>query len=107
MNRYRCLDSGRTLSKICNRLMKEGARRVFVCASHGIFTDNCNELIDLSPLEKVIITDSIHLPLNASPKIVQVSIAPYLAKIIESDYQNLTEFAIGAEEVYEQSDENS
>ena len=74
------------MSQVCRRLKKEGARRVFVFASHGIFASNSIQLIDLSPVEKVIVTNSIPLPRHkSSPKIEQISIAPLLAKIIYSE----------------------
>ena len=74
------------MSVLCRRLKKEGVRRVFVFAPHGIFASNSIELIDLSPVEKVIVTDSIPLPSKKfSSKIAQVSIAPLLAKIIFSE----------------------
>ena len=87
-----CVDSAVYLSILCNRLLKEGAKRVFVCASHGSFTKQSIEIIDLSPISKVVITDSIALPTQPqSNKIVQVSIAPLLAKVIRSD-MSLAEF---------------
>ncbi len=75
--------------------MKEGARRVYVFASHGLFNREAIQLIDLSPVTQVIVTDSIALPnLSASKKIVQLSIASLLANVIKSDiyYNASTEF---------------
>lgn len=86
------VDSAGTLSILCNRLRKEGARRVYLTAAHGLFTGNSLERIRLSPVEKVIITDSIpvHGPQGSTytgSKIEQVSVAPLLAQLIESEYQ--------------------
>jgi phosphoribosylpyrophosphate synthetase len=85
------VDSAGQLSMLCRQLHREGAGRIFICASHGLFTGNSTELIDLSPVERVVVTDSIPLPVGCSSKIAQVSIAPLLANIIElerviSDY---------------------
>eukprot|EP01041_Mallomonas_annulata_P000148 gene148-249_t len=81
------VDSAGTLSILCRRLLKEGARKVYLCASHGLFTGNSHELIRLSPVEKVITTDSVPLAAGLkSNKIEQVSIAPLLARLIESEY---------------------
>lgn len=79
------VDTAGDLSILCRRLKKEGARRVFVVASHGLFTSNSSQLIDLSPVEKVIVTNSITLPQKRSSKILQVSIAPLLAQVIYSE----------------------
>lgn len=81
------IDSAVHISILCNRLLKEGANRVYVAASHGYFDDKSINLINLSPITQMIISDSIPLPENSenSKKIVQLSIAPLIAKIIQSD----------------------
>ena len=79
------VDTGVSLSTLCRRLRKEGAKRVYVCASHGVFSHNSMNLIDLSPVEKVIVTDSIPLPSHVSNKIVQVPVAKLIAKVIEAE----------------------
>lgn len=84
-------DTGTTLTNVCRHLKKEGARRVILCASHGVFSDNCMKLIDLSPIERVIVTDSLPLPVNRSSKIQQVSTANMLARIIEAELRRSLE----------------
>lgn len=79
------VDTARSLSILCHRLRKEGARRVFICASHGLFSQEAMQLIDMSPVERVVVTDTVAMPKNASAKIVQVSIAPLLARVIETE----------------------
>lgn len=81
------VDTATRLSVLCRLLQRQGARRVFVCASHGLFSNNSIELIDLSPVEKVIVTDSVPLPTNRSisQKIVQLSVAPLITKILDSE----------------------
>lgn len=81
------IDSAVHISILCNRLLKEGANRVYVAASHGYFDDKSINLINLSPITQMIISDSIPLPANSenSKEIVQLSIAPLIAKIIQSD----------------------
>jgi ribose-phosphate pyrophosphokinase len=88
------LDSTVHLTILCNRLMKEGARRVFICASHGHFDAKAMRLIDLSPIAQVVISDSIALPERSTAKIVQLSIAALLATVIQSDvaYLPISEF---------------
>ncbi len=58
---------------------------MFICASHGLFSEKAMELIDLSPVERVVVTDSVPLPAKCSPKVAQVSIAPLLARVIETE----------------------
>jgi len=81
------IDTGRTLNLLCERLVKAGARKVYVCASHGLLTGEAAAILNSSTIEKVVISDSIELSTSAlkCSKIVQVALAPLLAKIIESD----------------------
>lgn len=81
------VETGVTLSVLCQRLKRLGAKRVFLCAPHGLFTKDSIELINLSPVEAVIVSDSVPLPENIGrhSKIHQVSIATQLAKIIEKE----------------------
>jgi ribose-phosphate pyrophosphokinase len=74
-------------------MARAGANKVYIVASHGIFADNCMDLIDLSPVDKVIVTDSVQLPSGSSKcstKISQVSVAAGLAKIIESEMRHMS-----------------
>ena len=89
------LETGVTLSVLCRRLIKEGAKRVFLCSSHGIFSSTSMELIDLSPVTKVVVTDSIPLPEGASSKIHQVSVGPILAKVIKDDAMAHRQIIVG------------
>jgi ribose-phosphate pyrophosphokinase len=70
--------------------MKDGARKVYICASHGWFDKNAMDLIDLSQVTQVVVTDSIAMPEKPSSKIVQLSLAPLLARIIRSDFSYLS-----------------
>jgi ribose-phosphate pyrophosphokinase len=95
------VDTGATLANLCHRLKLAGARKVYICAAHGMFTENSMEMIRLSPVERVIVTDSLPLPPNADQKIVQVSVAPLLARIIESEYFASITSRTEDEEIYE------
>lgn len=95
------VDTGASLSNICHALRQYGARKVYLCASHGMFSGNSMELIRLSPVEKVFVSDSLPLPENASDKIVQISMAETLAKLIETEYFTSKMFREEDEEVYE------
>ena len=78
-------DTAAQLAVLTRRIKLDGANRVWVCASHGLFSQKAMELIDLSPIEGVVVTDSVPLPANCSDKIAQVSIAPLLARVIETE----------------------
>jgi ribose-phosphate pyrophosphokinase len=80
------VDTGGTLSNICRRVKLEGASKIYLSASHGMFTENAMDIIRLSPVEKVIVTDSLPLPPDSSGKVVQLSVATLLANIIETEH---------------------
>jgi phosphoribosylpyrophosphate synthetase len=86
------VDTAGTLSTLCRQMSREGADKVYLVASHGVFASNCMELIDLSPVDRVIVTDSVQLPDNTlvSPKIVHVSVADGLARIIASELLHMS-----------------
>lgn len=84
-NTFVILDTASTLSILCRQLKKEGANRIFYCASHGLFSQNSVELVDLCPVDKVLVTNSVPMPKQQSQKIVQVSIAPLIGEILKSE----------------------
>lgn len=80
------IDTAGTLNKLSQRIKSLGAERVFYCASHGIFTKESAENIRNSPVERVVISNSLPIPAEMPDKVVQVSIAPLLSKIILSEH---------------------
>jgi ribose-phosphate pyrophosphokinase len=78
------IDSAGTIVHAANFLKEKGAKRILVCASHGIFSSNALEKIAGSAIEKVIITDSVNhrKEVRQHPKIEIASIAPLLAEAI-------------------------
>lgn len=76
------MDTAGTLSVLTHKLIEMGANNVYVAASHGLFTEHAHDLIRDTPVQKVIVTNSLPLPRDASNKIVQVSVAPLLARLI-------------------------
>jgi len=122
------VDTSGSLPLLTRRLKKEGAAKVYICATHGVFTEKSMEvcalpflsfpftplslslfslsaplfplcplcplcpnpqIIDLMPVEKVVVTDTLPLPSTSpSPKLVQLSVAALVARIIEAEMRN-------------------
>ena len=77
------IDTGGTLVKACETLLEEKAKRVIACAVHPVFSGNAIERLHASPLEEVIVTDTI--PIQKSDfgeKITVLSVAPLFAEAI-------------------------
>lgn len=53
------IDTAGTLCEAARELRKKGARRVFAFATHGLFSGPAIQRIEASPLEEVVVTDSI------------------------------------------------
>ena len=64
---------------------QNGANRVFAAVAHGLFLKNSLQKLKDSPIEKVLVTNSIDhkFDLDENQKIEVVSIAPLLAKAIQ------------------------
>lgn len=65
------------------KLRERGATRILAAVTHGVFAPGSMEKLDDSPIEQLIVTDSIETqPVSLSSKVRVVSIAPLLAEAI-------------------------
>ena len=100
------IDTGNTLQSLSQRLRDAGAKQIYVCAAHGLFSEKAAVLIDDSPVTKILVTDSLPLPANARDhhKIEQVSLAKYLADVIVTEHLQGYHHREIVEEKYDQED---
>jgi len=83
------IDTGGTLCAAADTLLARGAEKVYVCATHGLFSGPAYERIENSNIAEVVVTDAVPVPLERqNGKIKVLSIAPMVAKTIESIYSN-------------------
>lgn len=78
------IDTAGTIVSAANFLKERGARSIHVAAVHGLFSEPALSRIEQSAIEKLLITDTIHLKDEVAkhPKVVVVSVAPLLAEAI-------------------------
>jgi ribose-phosphate pyrophosphokinase len=78
------IDTAGTLCNAARALKEGGARRVVACASHGVFSGPAVQRIEDSPLEEVVVSNSIPPSAEASAckKIKYLSIARLLGEAI-------------------------
>jgi ribose-phosphate pyrophosphokinase len=83
------LFTGGSLTNMAHTVASAGARSVRALVTHGLFTGSAVELVRDSPIEEVVVTDTVPLPREAAaePKIRQVSVAPLFAQAIRSIYE--------------------
>lgn len=78
------IDTAGTLCEAAKILKSKGARKVYAFATHGLFNGKAFENINNSPLEQILVTDTI-LPKtneNSCDKITRLSVGPLLAEAI-------------------------
>jgi len=60
-----------------------GATDVLATITHGVFTQECMDRLDASPIRRMLATDTVEgQPVKLSPKVQVVSLAPLLAEAI-------------------------
>jgi ribose-phosphate pyrophosphokinase len=83
------VDTAGTLVKGVEALLEQGARSVTACATHAVLSGSAVERICASPLLELVVTNSIPLagPATGCAKIRQLSVAPLLARAIQSIHE--------------------
>lgn len=79
------IDTGGSLIAATNILREQGAKDIYVCVSHGIFSHNAITRIEDSLIKEVVVTNTITIPqeeLAQSSKINTLSIGWMLSKLI-------------------------
>lgn len=77
------IDTAGTLVKASTVLKENGANRIFACASHALLNEPASKIILESPIEKVIVTNTVNLPKEKlTHKIIQVSVFKVLGEAI-------------------------
>ena len=76
------VDTAGTLSIVVKAIKSRGAKAVYACCSHGLLSGPACERLDATPLEELVITNSVKLSKDKKEKypwIKQLSIAGLLA----------------------------
>jgi ribose-phosphate pyrophosphokinase len=83
------IDTSGTLVKGAEALLEKGAVSVSACATHAVLSGQAVERIESSPIREVVLSNSIPLSERArnSPRIRSLSIAPLLARAIQSIHE--------------------
>jgi ribose-phosphate pyrophosphokinase len=75
--------SGGTLGEAAEQLTLRGARSVTAALTHGVFAEGSMERLDASPVERLIVTDTVETqPVALSSKVRVVPVAPLFAEAI-------------------------
>jgi ribose-phosphate pyrophosphokinase len=87
------VNTGGTLVRAAAACKDQGAKKVYACVTHGVFTAKAREALDQPVLDKVIITDTLSLHENmkaliASGKLTVLDTAAFWAEAVQRMDQN-------------------
>ena len=82
------IDTGTTVALAAEVLKEKGATKIYVAATHAVFSGDATNFLENSSIEQVIVTDSIHLPEDkVFNKLTQISVADLIAYAITCVYE--------------------
>jgi ribose-phosphate pyrophosphokinase len=94
------IDTAGSLMETVQALEAEGAREIYTCATHGIFSGAAIDRIAASSLREVIVTDTIPLPDGVPDGLITVlSIAPLFGEAIKRIHRGESVGALFSSEV--------
>ena len=77
------ISTGGTLAKAAEAILARGATKVYTVATHGIFAGDAIDVLEASPIERVVVTTTIPIvDVEKHPKFVQLSVAQTFADAI-------------------------
>jgi ribose-phosphate pyrophosphokinase len=78
------VDTAGTLTQAAEFIVKQGAREIYACCTHAVLSGRSRELIEQSPIRKVVISDTINVEhKNLSNKFELVSVGNIFGEAIE------------------------
>lgn len=94
------IDTAGSLMEAVGALQAAGAKTIYSCATHGIFSGAALERIAGSPITEVIVTDTTPLPPEATdPRITVLSVAPLFGEAIKRIHRGESVGALFSSEV--------
>lgn len=78
------INTGGTITMAANALVERGAKTVYACCTHPIFSADAISKIESSPIKELVVTNTIEMPEEKRiNKITTLSVAPLLVEAIE------------------------
>src|SRR4249919_1999837 len=81
------IDTAGTIQKAAQALVDNGASRVLAAAVHGVLSGPALERIENSPIDKLVVTNTIPRRSGATDKVVVLSVGRLLAQAIKSIHE--------------------
>jgi ribose-phosphate pyrophosphokinase len=80
------VDTAGTLTQVAYALKEQGAARIVAACTHGVLSRDAFEKINASPIEELIISDTIPVSASKSAKIKVISVAALLSEAIKRNH---------------------
>ena len=83
------IDTGGTIVSAAELLLERGATEVWAMATHGVLSGPAVERLSASPLERLVLTNTLPLPEQKRLSQVEVlSIAPLIAQALSAVFDD-------------------
>ncbi|MED4228361.1 ribose-phosphate diphosphokinase [Neobacillus cucumis] len=78
------INTGGTITMAANALVERGAKNVYACCTHPVFSADAISKIESSPIKELVVTNTIEMPEEKRiNKITTLSVAPLLVEAID------------------------
>ncbi len=85
------IDTAGTVSEAAKALKRLGAKRIFICATHGLLSGPAIERLRTAPIEEVAVTNTIVVPeTKRFDRLAVLSVGSLLAKAIANTHQDMS-----------------
>jgi len=85
------VDTAGTLVSAANVMLEKGAKEVYGCCTHPVFSGPALERLEASPLKEMVITNTIpHIAAQNIPKIKVLSVEPLIGEAILRIHEDLS-----------------
>ncbi len=88
------IDTAGSLVNTVSTLLEQGAREVYACCTHPIFSDPAIQRITSCPVKEVVVTDTV--PINNEKKLDKITVLPMAPLLGEAIHRIHTGKSIGA-----------
>lgn len=88
------ITTGRTLANVVSAILERGAKEIYACATHPVFSGPAIERIAASPIKEVTVTDTV--PVNGDKKLDKITVLPIAPLLGEAIHRIHTGLSIGA-----------
>lgn len=82
------LNTGKTFAEASKILERDGATDIYAVASHGLFAGGAADILDLSPIKEILVTNSVVTKERQPEKILYLSASELLGEALERIHEH-------------------